>query len=388
MRKPIRREAPMRRVKPDGKVVWLARYTGPDGKRRYWKPAWNRGSATFKRQKDAQAAIDEAYERTYGIGADAVTVGIYAETWTDRHPRSERTNRTNAGRIRNVLDLDVVGQPLRSWPLADLRRRHALELVDAMLREQGRAPAGAGNILRTLSAMFEDAITDEHAEVNPFRGVKVRANDPRARKRPRTPRVWSFEQMHAFADAAAEPREVKQRRTPAQIAAEARAGLERRAMIRTLADTGLRLGELLAQRRADYDGKTLRVRGTAHRGQIVEGDTDEKRHVRTIPVPAGLAAVLDELPPRIDTQLLFPTRSGKVRWERNFYRDVWDPAKEESGLDPTPHEFRHSYVTHLHAAGIDEADLALVAGHTVQTMIGRYRHALDRSHAQIREAIG
>lgn len=388
--KPNRREAPMRRKLPSGKVVWLARYTAPDGTRRYWKPVWNRSSATFSRKREAQKAIEEAYERAYGIGLDAVTVGAYFETWTDRHPRSERTNETNEGRIRAVLDIEIANQPLRAWPVADLRRRHALELVDAMLREQGRATSGAVNILRALSAMVEDAITDEHAEVNAFKGVRIRANDPRARKAPKQVQVWSFEQMHAFAESVAAPPEVSQKRSAAQQREAIRAGLIRRAMIRVLSDCGLRLGEMLALQRAGYDGETLKVVGNAHRGVITEGDTDQKRHVRTVPVPVGLAQLLDALPPRIDSRQLLPSRSGGVVWQRNFYRDVWELGRERvpEMASATPHEFRHSWVSHLMAAGVDEADLAQVAGHTLETMIGRYTHALEQSHEAIRGVVG
>ncbi len=74
--------------------------------------------------------------------------------------------------------------------------------------------------------------------------------------------------------------------------------------------------------------------------------------------------------------------------ERNFYRDVWKPTKEASGLDIRPHECRHSYVTHLRAAGVDDADLAEVAGHRVETMLARYTHAVGSSSAAIRRTIG
>jgi integrase len=104
--------------------------------------------------------------------------------------------------------------------------------------------------------------------------------------------------------------------------------------------------------------------------------------------PPSLAQLLDALPSRNDTDLLFPTPTGKLWRERNFYRNVWVPAQLATGLDPTPHEFRHSYVTHLRAAGIDDADLARVAGHTVDTMISVYTHALERSHEAIRKVIG
>jgi hypothetical protein len=63
-------------------VVWLARHTGRDGKRRYAKPTWNRGKGTFERKADAQRAIDEAY----GLSDRPDTLGDYFSTWTERHP--------------------------------------------------------------------------------------------------------------------------------------------------------------------------------------------------------------------------------------------------------------------------------------------------------------
>jgi hypothetical protein len=177
----MRRESPVKRRNPSGKVVWVARYRGRDGKHRIAKPTWNKGKGTFDRKVDAQRAIDEAY----GLSDRPDTLGAYFETWTGRHPRSERTNATNKHRIGRLVDLEVEGIPLKDWPLRELRRRHALVLVDHMLRTEGRATTGAVGILRSLSAMAEDAITDEVCDLNPFKGVRVRANDPRAQKRRR-----------------------------------------------------------------------------------------------------------------------------------------------------------------------------------------------------------
>src|SRR4051794_10165776 len=121
---------------------------------------------------------------------------------TERHPRSERTNATNDHRISRVADVEIEGIPLKDWPLRELRRRHTLALIDHMLRAEGRATTGAVGILRALSAMAEDAITDEVCDLNPFKGIRIRANDPRTKKKPRPIRVFSFEEMHRFAKAA------------------------------------------------------------------------------------------------------------------------------------------------------------------------------------------
>src|SRR5262249_42292245 len=147
----MRRESPIKRRNPSGKIVWVARYTGRDGKHHIAKPKWNRGKGTFERKADAQRAIEEAY----GISEKPDTLGDYAATWTERHPRAERTNATYDHRISRVLDVEIEGIPLKDWPLHELRRRHTLALVDHMLRNEGRATTGAVGILRSLSAMAE-----------------------------------------------------------------------------------------------------------------------------------------------------------------------------------------------------------------------------------------
>ena len=91
----MRRESPIKRRYASGRVVWVARYTGRDGKRHIAKPGWNRDKGTFARRADAQRAIQEAY----GISDKPDTLGEYFASWTDRHPRSERTNATNRHRI-------------------------------------------------------------------------------------------------------------------------------------------------------------------------------------------------------------------------------------------------------------------------------------------------
>jgi integrase len=362
----MRRESPTKRRNPSGEVVWVARYTGRDGKRRVAKPSWNRGKGTFVRKSEAQRAIDEAYE----IAATLDTFGEYFATWIERHPRSERTNATYEHRVSRVTDVEIEGIALNDWPMHELRRRHTLALVDHMLTNEGRATTGAVGILRSLSAMAEDAITDEVCDLNPFKGIRIRANDPRAKKKRRPIRVFSFEEMHRFAKAAG----------------------RYEALVRTFTDTGMRLGEVLPLRPEDFDGETLQVRRTAHEGTILEGtktDHGEEGAGRVVPLPATLAWLLEA---QInlngpDCKLFFPTPRGRLWRERTFYRDVWKPTQEAAGLDIRPHECRHSYVTHLRAAGVNDADLAEIAGHRVETMLARYIHAIRGSFPLVREIV-
>ena len=86
--------------------------------------------------------------------------------------------------------------------------------------------------------------------------------------------------------------------------------------------------------------------------------------------------------------LLFPTPSGTLWIESNFRRDVWTPAREASGVDVRLHDRRQSWITHLRAAGVDDADLAAMSGHGLETMLGTICHALGRSHETERGLIG
>jgi len=90
-----------------------------------------------------------------------------------------------------------------------------------------------------------------------------------------------------------------------------------------------------------------------------------------------------------DGGLLFGSPRGKVWRERNFCGRVWTPAREAAGrIDIRPHECRHSYLTHLRRANVDDADLARIAGHSVSTLLAHYAHPVGYEFAQVRAAIG
>jgi integrase len=164
-------------------------------------------------------------------------------------------------------------------------------------------------------------------------------------------------------------------------------------MVRTLSDCGLRAGELLALERRDLDVKAsaLRVERTVALGEVLDGtkvDHGEQDAGRTIPVPPGLLALLTALPRRIDTPLLFPSPKGRTWLYQTWWAQVWVPGREASGMDPRPHELRHSWISLLRAAGVDHADLADAAGHSEATATARYSHGLGKSFDDIRKAVG
>jgi hypothetical protein len=65
------------------------------------------------------------------------------------------------------------------------------------------------------------------------------------------------------------------------------------------------------------------------------------------------------------------TPTGKVWRERNWRRDLRAPTCKATGMDPRPQEFRASWESILGAAGVDRADLAQYARHSVATANSR-----------------
>lgn len=386
-------EKPLRRVNPSGDVVYVARWRDKNGKRRVGYPPDIKG--TYKLRRDAQEAIRLCHERDEEGPARLETVGGYAEQWLRLHPRTRVTNRTNQGRVNAVLDVVLDGAPLREWPFEQLRRRHANQLVGVLFTVQGRSYTGAMGILSALSAMTEDAIDDELAVANPWRGVKVRKNDPRIRKQSKPVRVFSWPEMHAFARACRES-------SYGPVALREWRAVYAEPMVRCLSDLGLRAGELLALERGDLDLKegTLRVERTVVLGEVeagtktTRGETGEAAG-RVVPVPPELLGMLRGMLEAARgsksfwaSPLLFPSPNGSVWSYGRWWEQVWEPGRVVSGMDIRPHEMRHSYVSRLRAAGVDAADLADAAGHTVQTATTRYTHALRRSFDEIRKAVG
>jgi integrase len=134
------------------------------------------------------------------------------------------------------------------------------------------------------SAMAEVAIDDRCATVNPFQGVRLRAGDPRVVKPGRETRIWKMREFAAAAGSRNEP------------------------MIRMLPDCGMRVGEMLALRRALQDLKIgiFRIKGTAWNGAMIE-TSREKNHDREGPIPPGTLGLLRAMPARIDVEWLFST---------------------------------------------------------------------------------
>ena len=155
--------------------------------------------------------------------------------------------------------------------------------------------------------------------------------------------------------------------------------------------TYLRPSELLALERADVDlaGGILHVRRTLDGEGGTKASGKTRRSLRSVPLPLRARLALSELPPRLDTRLLFPAPSGGPYDACNWRRREFKWGRDAAGLDAavTPYTLRHSGISWALAAGIPTSDVARFAGTSVTMLETRYHHLLETSADAARQRL-
>ena len=320
--------------RPDGR--WRARYRDAKGKEH---------ARHFDRKLDAQrwlASIEVARARGEWIdpALARVRVGEWAMIWLAGQGQLKPSTRAR-------YELAVKRHILPAWEkvrLSDVSYADVCQWV-AELSELGLAPSTVRYSHRVFSLMLTHAVRDGRLARNPAEGVKL----PRVTRG--EPRFLDHAQVAELA-AAAEPY-----------------GL----LIRFLAYTGLRWGEMSALRVGSLDLLRRRMRIKSAfvevRGKLVEG-TPKTHQVRTVPMPRFL---VDELAAHVEgkgpDEFVFLTPAGAPLRNTNFRRRHWDPAVKAAGLDGlTPHDLRHTAASLAVAAGANVKAVQRMLGHASATM--------------------
>ena len=233
-----------------------------------------------------------------------------------------------------------------------------------------------------FSAMLRDAVDVELLDANPAHGIRVRPNDPRLNpaRAPRGRRAVPPSEVGSFMAA-----------VPGRHQAVCWATFL----------SGVRPGELFALARADVDRQRqmIYVHQTVNRYGKLEPGLKTTHHVRdrdrrgrwTL-FPPSLIAMIESVPADIDGRL-FPSPRGSYWAHRNFYRDVWEPAKAAAGTDFSLYDARHTFSSRLLAAGIPVIEVSAWMGHSlraggeqVNTTTRTYAHATgEHTRAALRE---
>jgi integrase len=347
----------------DGSKRYRARYRDAGGRQH---------ERRFKRKGDAQAWLDAATASIVGGAhvaprASRMTVGELAETWQRVH--LQRLKPSTALRYAGLLRLQV----LPTW---GERRLEGIRTADVRLwvAELGAGGLSASSVRaahRVLSLIFKLAVEDGRLPRNPAEGVAL---PTMVRERP----------CHLSRD---------------EVDALARAAGDQGDVIRFLAHTGLRFGEMvglkvarvdLLRRRLHVAEAVTQVNSRLHTG------SPKTHQERELVIPRHLVEMLAhrcEGKGREDYVFTGP-QGGPIRLD-NWRRRVFDPATRVAGLNGvSPHDLRHTAASLAVATGATVKDVSNMLGHASAAMtLDVYSHLfqedaerladrLDRAHEQ------
>jgi integrase len=242
-----------------------------------------------------------------------------------------RTHHQGFGPVQSrIKRLQAAFGPMLLHAITPLQVEHYLAQRAAV-----RQPASVNNEAQLLHHMFRKAIEWGRALTNPVAQVKpLRVNNRRLR-------YLSPEELGlllAVADDVVRP------------------------MLITAVHTGLRRGELCALTWHDVDLKLGLIR-------VLHSKNGERRE---IPVSRTLRATIEQLSRRVDTDLVFPSESGR---RRTNLRGRFLRALEEAGIEGFVwHDLRHTFASYLVMAGVPLTSVKELMGHKTLAMTLRYAH--------------
>lgn len=312
----------------------------------------------FNRKVDA-----ERFARTIEVNKDRgeyidpragrIALKDWIEDWASHRSVRPATQARDTSYIANYIVPELGDVPLVA--LSPSRLRSWLKDRTA----KGYAPSTVRKDAQILSASLEAAVDDGRIAKNPARKLDLpEPGQP-------NPRFITSDEVWRLADAI-NPRY--------------------RALVITVAFTGLRSGEVRALRphRLDMLRRSLRVEETLVEvsGAVSFGPPKTKTSKRSVALPQlvvdELARHLTQYPAQRDDLIFTAPRLGPIRKD-NFRRRVWLPATSEAGLKGLHvHDLRHTHAAILIEQGHHPKIIQTRLGHSsISVTMDIYGHLFD-----------
>jgi integrase len=320
---------------------WMARYVDDEGRER---------AKSFDRRVDAQAWLDSEVTAKLASGtyvapqAGLITVVAIYESWSAA--QVHLAPKTAA--LRTSVWVTHVKPKWGSVSVVDVKTGAIRAWVARMVADEVGVPTihKAYGLLRQILGA---AVDDHRIPRNPCDGVKL----PKPKHHNRG--YLTHTQVVALADAIGWLPEV----------------------IRFLAYSGLRWGEMAALRVQDFDMLRRRVnisRSVTENGKLVWGNTKTAER-RSVPFPASLTDELAALMVGKGREdLVFTGTRGAVLRGGNYRNRYFSKAVEkcqkadETFPDITPHDLRHTAASLAISAGANVKALQRMLGHAKASM--------------------
>jgi integrase len=339
-----------------GQVVRLA---GSWGARWYDEHGGRQRQAGFATKSAARQWLDDKVDEVNAVRrgvavapAARPTVSKLADLFLELHEVDTATTRKLRAQLRHATAKFGDRQP------------DTLSRIEVEAWRKTLSAGSRHDVFRAFRQLLAWAVDRKLAASNPSAGIKNAK-----RKRHERREVHPFE---TWADVEAVADELDKRYKAIPVFA---------------VGTGLRPEEWIALERADIDreARIVHVRRRFSQGELKEGGKTDGS-TRTVPLRQRVLDALDEMPPRIDTKLVFPApRGGHIDLEKFRHRE-WTSAVRAAGIDHRRvYDCRHTFATWAIEDGrMSLIHLATIMGTSVRQLEDTYFRWLSRTDEQVR----
>lgn len=276
----------------------------------------------YPTRKDALTALSDYNKDPYDLDAKKLTFADVYELWSDEYfPKTSESNRKGYRACFKALPT------LHDKNIVELKLGHLQGAVDA----SGKNKPMARKIKNLYSKMWDYCVA--HEIMSPDRKTLIRyvdvscAEDPRHTKRS----IFNPDELDLL------------------WKVNARVPL-------FLIYTGLRISEFYNLRKADVNIEERFF-------QVTESKTVSG--IREVPIADKILPIVQDQM-QTDGEFLFSNTQGNRFTDRVFRSHHWEPMMQDLGLDHLPHDTRHTCVSMLTIAGVDERIIKKIVGHKGQ----------------------
>ncbi|WP_352400110.1 site-specific integrase [Anaerotignum sp.] len=281
----------------------------------------------FEKREQALTALADFNKNPYSIESNKITFSEVYNKWSKR--KFEEISKSN---INGYKASYKVCEPLHNRKFIELK----LADLQAVIDNSGKNYPTLKKVKVLFGQLYEYAIINEiiPKERNFVEYVNIsRAGNPNAIdrtpfKKSEIKKLWSNVKANEYIS-----------------------------VILMLIYSGVRIGELLELKKENINLKEKWFDVTA--SKTTAG-------IRRVPIADKTHKFFEEWFNKNDCEYLLSTPDGKQMDYRNYYESYWIPIIEQLGMTHRPHDTRHTCVSLLTAAGVDERIIKKIVGHKGQ----------------------
>ena len=315
---------PGNRRKPWAVRITVSRKEGKDGLT-HWKYKY---LGYYETQAEALTALAHFNENPYDMDANKITFAEVFEKWSAEHyPKVSKSN------VHGYNASYLLCEPIKSMRFNDIRKSHLQGVVD----DCGKNYPTLRKLKVLFTMLYKYAMQNDicsrdyaqYVDINQYKDRNTNKYDRRPFSNDEIETVWKWKESNEYFT-----------------------------VILMLIYTGVRISELL-------DLKKENVNLEERWFDVIASKTEAG--IRKVPIAKKMMPYFEYWMTKNDCEYLLSTPEGNHFEYRNYYDSYWKPFVDQMGMgEHRPHDTRHTCVTLLTAAGVDDKIIKKIVGHKGQ----------------------